>query len=234
MATTTSHAPTPSTVTVAEFRTARASLLVQEKAATKLLTSLAAQRRALPRVLVSNISVPRFTSAPGTQLSLSDLFEGRQQLIMYHFMLPASSTNPMGCPSCSFFCDHIPSGPALKHIHSKSVTFCCVAPGPIENVNTWRERMGWTFPFYSAPDLFKAEEEAGEEVSWKPSNRFFGLEVFVKEADGNVYHTYETSSRGVESVLGTYALLDMTPYGRREEKGEEGEMRYPFKLKDEY
>ncbi len=92
--------------------------------------------------------------------------------------------------------------------------------------------MGWTFPFYSAPDLLKEMDESEEKVSWKPGNGLFGLGVFLKEDDGNVYHTYETSCRGVEVVLGTYALLDMTPLGRREEGKDNTETG--FKLHDEY
>lgn len=212
-------------VSPSAFATARASLLVEEKAVTKELERLAAKRRALPRVLIEDPSSFKFTAADGTTKTLTDLFEGRQQLMLYHFMLDSNSP---GCEGCSFFADAIPHGPALNHLHAKSVTFCAVARADITTVNGYKQRMGWTFPFYSAPDLFREERD----VSWKPSNGYFGLAVFIREADGKIYHTYETSFRGVEIVLGTYALLDMTPLGRREDKKRSDEPG--FRRHDEY
>ncbi|RMZ89786.1 hypothetical protein DV736_g2991, partial [Chaetothyriales sp. CBS 134916] len=218
-------------VSPAAFKEARAAILVEEKAVTKTLEELAAKRRALPRVLVPNPSLFKFTAADGSVKTLSEIFEGRQQLMLYQFMLVSGAA---GCTGCSFVGDAIPHGPALNHLLSRSVTFCCVAAADIETVNSYNARMGWTFPFYSSPDLFKEADDLGEEVSWKPSNELYRLAVFLKDDEGRIYHTYETSNRGVEVILSTYALLDMTPLGRREDKDSENNDRGVFIRHDEY
>lgn len=158
---------------------------------------------------------------PEGEKSLSDLFDGRKQLIIYHFMLGLE--DEQGCVGCSFCMDHIPD---LRHLHSRDTTFVAVATAPLDKATAFKERMEWKFPLYSSAktvQAWKEAEAAGEIVTWKPGNGYFGLCVFLQ--DGNdVYHTYSTTDRGLEIILSTYRLLDMTPLGRQEPtklKGEE-------------
>jgi predicted dithiol-disulfide oxidoreductase (DUF899 family) len=163
-------------------------------------------------------------ATPDGEISLVDLFEGRKQLILYHFMLTA--TDKEGCVGCSFLMDHIPD---LRHMWSRDTSFVAVAPAPVVQIEAFKERMGWKFPFYSSGDTFKAVDEAGEEVTWKPRDGYFGISVFLK--DGNsIYHTYSTTDRGTDIFLSTYALLDMTPLGRQEIGNGMGN----FRLHDQY
>lgn len=124
------------------FRTARAALLKEEKEATRLLSSLAKKRRALPAVKVSNPSDFTFTASDGSTKTLLDLFEGRLQLMLYHFMLSDKDKDP--CGGCSFFADNLPN--ELRHLQHRDTTMAVAAPAAIENVNATRERMGWSFP----------------------------------------------------------------------------------------
>lgn len=164
---------------------------------------------------------------PSGVKSLLDLFEGRKQLILYHFMLGPQETQ--GCVGCSFCMDHIPD---LRHLWSRDTTFAAVATAPLSEVTTYGNRMGWKFPFYSSARMHKtwAEAEAeGETITWKPRNGYFGLCSFFRDGD-EVFHTYETSSRGVEILLSTYHLLDMTLLGRQEA----GNGMNNFRRHDEY
>lgn len=125
--------------------------------------------------------------------------------------------------------DHIPH---LGHLHSRDTSFAAVATAPIEEVTAFGKRMEWKFPFYSSAKTHRAWEEAerdGEVITWKPGNGYFGLCSFLREGD-EVFHTYETSSRGLEIILSTYHLLDMTALGRQEVGNGMGN----FKRHDEY
>lgn len=159
--------------------------------------------------------------------SLRDLFEGHKQLILYHFMLGPGETHV--CVGCSFCMDHIAD---LRHLKSRDTSFVAVATAPLSEITAYRDRMGWKFPFYSSARTHRtwAEAEAqGETITWKPGNGYFGLCSFFR--DGNeVFHTYETSSRGLEIILSTYHLLDMTPLGRQEV----GNGMNNFRRHDEY
>lgn len=174
--------------------------------------------------MVHIVNAPRykFGSATG-DLTLPDLFAGRKQLIIYHFMLGVEDKE--GCTGCSFFADHVPD---LRHLWSRDTSFACVAPAPIEKIAGFKARMQWEFPFYSSLKTFEAVEE-GEVVTWKPGNGYFGISVFLKEGD-EVFHTFSTTDRGVEIFLATYHLLDMTPLGRQEG----GNRKMDFKLHDQY
>lgn len=209
-----------------EYQQARAQLLKQEKEATHLLQRLASSRRELPMVEISNPDRFKFGTPEGEK-TLVDIFDGRNQLIIYHFML--SPGDHAGCLGCSFCMDHIPT---LEHLHSRDTSFVAVATASLSEITTYRNRMGWKFPFYSSAKVhqaWKEAEEAGETITWKPGNGYFGLCVFRKDG-GRVFHTYGTSDRGLESILSTYHLLDMTPMGRQEiGNGFSG-----FSLKDEY
>jgi predicted dithiol-disulfide oxidoreductase (DUF899 family) len=209
-----------------EYQQARAHLLKQEKEATQLLQRLAASRRELPMVQISNPDRFKFDTPEGEK-SLVDIFDGRNQLIIYHFMLGPGEH--AGCVGCSFCMDHIPN---LEHLRSRNTSFAAVATAPLSEITTYRKRMGWKFPFYSSAkthQAWKEAEQAGETVTWKPGNGYFGLCVFIKDGD-RVFHTYDTTARGVESILSTYHLLDMTPMGRQEV----GNGMNGFSLHDEY
>ncbi|KAJ6002612.1 hypothetical protein N7451_005159 [Penicillium sp. IBT 35674x] len=213
-------------VDVDEYQQARAELLKQEKEATQLLQKLAASRRELPMVEISDPARFKF-DAPGGEKSLVDLFDGLEQLIIYHFMLGPGEQK--GCVGCSFCMDHIPD---LGHLRSRNTSFVAVATAPLSEITSYQKRMGWKFPFYSSAkthQTWKEIEENGETVPWKPGNGYFGLCVFRKDGD-RVFHTYDTTDRGLEIVLSTYHLLDMTPMGRQEV----GNGMNEFSLHDEY
>jgi predicted dithiol-disulfide oxidoreductase (DUF899 family) len=200
-------------------------LLAEEKAATKMMSDLAAKRRQLPMVKVENPDKIDFTVSDGSKKSLLDLFGDRRQLILYDFLL--HDEDEAGCVGCSFIMDHIPH---LGHLQSRETAFVAVAGASIEKINAVKERMQWKFPFYSTKDTFVDLEKRKEELSWKPaSQEFFGIAVFSREGQ-EVFHTYSTSMRGVDVILSTYALLDMTPLGRQEEGNGMGN----FKHHDKY
>ncbi|KAJ9614307.1 hypothetical protein H2200_002443 [Cladophialophora chaetospira] len=123
--------------------------------------------------------------------------------------------------------DHIPYGDALRHLHGRNTTFIAAAPVPTDSISRLVERMGWKFPFYSSLGLFDQADKSGDEVSWRPVDGAFALEVFFKDDNGTIYHTYETYNRGVEALLGTFALLDLTPLGRDDQGNQ-------LRLHDEY
>jgi predicted dithiol-disulfide oxidoreductase (DUF899 family) len=182
-----------------------------------------------------------FTSNTASTLSLADLFSGRKQLVIYHFMLEPGKE--VGCHGCSFLTDNLPS--SLTHLNSRDTTFVLVSRAPIEEIEKFRKRMGWTFPWYSSfgtefnydfgvtldPDLGKTTYNYVDTDEKKKhyKGEFPGLSVFYEEG-GMVYHTYSTYERGLEGVMSTYRLLDMTPLGRRGERETEPD----WKLHDEY
>ena len=165
-----------------------------------------------------------FTALDGVQETLLGLFENRRQLILYHFML--ADNDKEGCVGCSLCMDHISN---LAHLHSRDTTFVAVATASVERIAAFKERMGWSFPFYSSKDTFAVVDKNLDDVTWKPGNGVFGIAVFLR--DGNdVFHTYSATDRGVESILSTYALLDMTSLGRQES----GNGMNKFRLHDLY
>ena len=163
---------------------------------------------------------------PEGERSLVNIFDGRKQLILYHFML---SPGKDLCVGCSFCMDHIPD---LGHLKSRDTSFAAVATAPLSDIIACQKRMEWKFPFYSSAKAHQAWEEAeekGEIITWKPGNGFFGLSVFRRDGD-RVFHTYDTTDRGMENILSTYHLLDMTPMGRQEVGNGMGK----FRLHDQY
>ncbi|KAL4887580.1 DUF899-domain-containing protein [Aspergillus karnatakaensis] len=208
------------------YLSARAALLEEEKEATALLQSIAASRRTLPRVPIENPSHFKFDTPTGEK-SLLDLFENRKQLIIYHFMLAPGEIQ--GCMGCTFCMDHIPN---LCHLQSRDTSFVAIARASVSEIEAYKARMGWGFPFYSCAktvEQWRAIEEEGGVVTWKPGNGYFGLDVFFKDGE-DVWHTYGTTDRGVEGILSTYALLDLTPLGRQEV----GNGMNEFRRVDEY
>lgn len=196
--------PMPTVVPPREWHEAREALLVEEKAATRLLDSLAAQRRRLPMVIVDKAY--EFVGAQGKK-SLPELFDGRRQLIVYHFMYAPDEESP--CPGCSRRMDDVGN---LAHLHARQTTFVAVARAAYPTLVALRKRKRWTLPFYSsgASDF---NVDMGVTVN---NEEDFGISVFLRDDAQTIYRTYFTSGRGVEPA-GFRSLLDMTPYGRQEE-----------------
>lgn len=211
-------------VTHAEWLEARRALLAREKAFTRERDALSAARRALPRVRVEK---PYRFEEPAGWRTLPELFEGKRQLLLYHFMF-APDWNE-GCKSCSLVVDNIES--TLVHLAARDTAFAVVSRAPVAKLEAFRKRMGWRFRWLSsaATDFntdfrvsFSAEELAAGAVDYNYAKRPFpkteapGLSVFLREGDA-VYHTYSTYERGLDILINTYNYLDLTPLGRQEE-----------------
>jgi predicted dithiol-disulfide oxidoreductase (DUF899 family) len=204
---------------------ARKDLLTKEKESTRLRDQLSAERRKLPWVKVEK---PYVFDAPGGKETLGDLFAGRSQLVIYHFMFGPEWQE--GCPSCSFVSDHIDG--TLAHLAARDVTMVMVSRAPLAKIEAFKQRMGWRFKWVSSygsdfnPDFrvsFTKEEMAQGKVNYNytlqefPSEEGPGISVFYRDAGGNIFHTYSTYGRGVEPLVGTYMILDLVPKGRDED-----------------
>jgi len=221
-----------------EWLAAREELLLREKAHTRLGDELAQQRRELPWVPVEKQY--RFDTEDGEK-ALGELFDGRSQLLVYHFMF--GPTYQAGCPTCSSMADGIDG--LLSHLHARDVTFLFVSQAPLEKLQAYKRRMGWSVPWVStAPTDFNfdlgfssSEEQTRESVEPMADQlppiaahnasstgtdlvgyltELFGFSSFVR-ADGAVFHTYSTTGRGVEFLMGYYPILDRAPKGRDED-----------------
>jgi predicted dithiol-disulfide oxidoreductase (DUF899 family) len=217
---------TPRNVVSSEkWLAARREFLREEKEFSQLRDRLSARRRELPWV---KIEKPYVFESPAGPVSLADLFEGRSQLIVYHFMLGSGWEE--GCKSCSFVSDHLAA--AEVHLKAKDITFAAISHAPLAEITPFKNRMGWTFPWVSAHGSdfnhdfrvsFTPEEIARGKVDYNfslkevPIEELPGLSVFARDEAGNVYRTYSTYSRGLDILIGTYNLLDLTPKGRDEE-----------------
>ena len=202
----------PRIVSEAEWQEANEQLRAKEKEATKARDALAAERRRLPMVRIEKEYV--FDGAGG-KASLVDLFEGRRQLIVYHFMFGPSQD--VGCDGCSMVADQIVH---LAHLHARDTSFVMVSRAPIAKIEPYRERMGWSLPWYSSFDSdfnvdFGLSPDTPQEGVYQDGETF-GLSVFVRDGD-EVYRTYFTNRRGVETLGPVWTLLDLTPLGRQEE-----------------
>ena len=236
---TTNEIELPKIATRAEWLEARLKLLEEEKALTRARDRLNADRRRLPMV---EMDKPYRFEGPAGTASLLDLFEGRRQLIIYHFMWLWQSGEPRdrGCPSCSAWADHIARG-HLQHLHQRDTSLALVSRAPFARIAPFRERMGWKVPWYSSfggdfnfdfgvsfdeshPPLAynyrsKAEhEQHGTGYYLKGDVPFDlpGLSCFLRDGD-RVFHTYSNYGRGGETVGGAYYYLDLTALGRQEE-----------------
>lgn len=222
-----------------EWLAARKALLSLEKEETKLRDKVRAERLALPWVKVDKAYT---FDTPEGQKSLADLFDGRSQLVVYHFMYGPDWE--AGCPGCSFLADHIDG--MLPHLNHHDVTMIAVSRAPLEKLTAYRRRMGWKFPWVSSHGSdfnfdyhvsFTKEELASGKVMYNyretPSedahDELPGLSAFFKDEDGTVYHTYSDYARGGEELLGTLMVLDRAPKGRNET----GTLSF-VKRKDEY
>lgn len=211
----------PDIVSADEWATAREALLVKEKAALRQNDAVAAERRGLPMVRFDKPYTFQSTDGPR---SLLDLFDGRRQLITYHFMMHPG--DPHRCPGCSLLVDHI--GP-LAHLHARDTTLVVTAPAPLEESEPYRKRMGWTVPWVSS---------FGSDFSQDCGvGTMFGLSVFLRDGE-DVFRTYFTTGRGAEPMVSTLRYLDITPFGRQEAWEESGrgadEPSSWWRLHDEY
>lgn len=214
----------PAVVTTEEWLTARKALLVEEKKLTRARDDLARQRRELPWVkLEKNYDF----QGPEGRVSLADLFAGRSQLIVQHFMFGPGWEE--GCIGCSFLADHADS--ANQHLQHHDVTFVGVSRAPWPEIEIFRKRMEWQFPWYSS---FGSDFNYDFHVSFTPEQLAQGTayanyrfedpgideisaySVFYRDEAGVIYHTYSTFSRGCELFAGAYLYLDITPKGRNE------------------
>jgi predicted dithiol-disulfide oxidoreductase (DUF899 family) len=197
----------PDVVSESEWQAARDALLVKEKQATRTRDALAAERRRLPMVRIEKDYV---FEGPSGKANLLDLFEGRRQLILYHFMFAPSVDGwpEAGCDGCSMFVDNLGH---LAHLHARDTSFALVSLAPLQNIERYRQRMGWTVPWYSS-----AESDFNRDfgISTDDDERF-GLSVFLRDGD-SVFRTYFTDRRGVEALGTSWTLLDVTPLGRQE------------------
>ncbi len=211
-------------VSAGEWLAARREFLAREKELTRARDAVDAARRALPWVKVEKEYV--FDTAEGKR-TLAELFDGRSQLIVQHFMFGPGWKE--GCVGCSFKSDHVDG--ALAHLEAHDVTLVTVSRAPLAEIAPFRERMGWRFRWVSSygSDFnydfhvsFTAEEAAAGSVDYNYSKQPFlieegsGISVFYRDGDGAVYHTYSTFGRGDELVDTTYMYLDLTPLGRNE------------------
>jgi predicted dithiol-disulfide oxidoreductase (DUF899 family) len=213
-----------------EWLAARLALLAKEKELSRAQAALAAERRALPMVEIDEDYA--FTGPHGTA-RLADLFAGRRQLIIYHFMWLRDIDQ--GCPSCSFAVDNMPDPVHLNN--GADTTLALVSRAPFERIEQFRKRMGWTLPWYSSYgsdfnyDFHVSSDEAiapieynykdketleRENLAWYTANDSdqHGVSVFVRDGD-RVFHTYSTYGVGADVMLSTYRFLDLTPVGRQ-------------------
>ncbi len=209
----------------AEWLAARKALLAEEKQLTRQMDALGAKRRALPWVKIEK-DYP-FANRSG-RISLADLFAGKSQLVIQHFMLGPDWQE--GCPSCSYMADHTDG--MLPHLAARDVTMIAVSRAPLAEIEAFKKRMGWHFDWVSSHGSdfnhdfhvsFTEAEVASGKVDYNFTMQPFGsteapgISVFHKDADGTVFHTYSVYGRGVELMLGTYRILDLTPKGRDED-----------------
>ena len=228
---------TPPIISREEWLDARKSLLARERAMTHELDALRAQRRQLPWVRLDKTYI---FDGPNGERTLGDLFEGRSQLAIYHFMLTPGSDSI--CSGCSFIADHVDA--ARQHFEHADLSFAAISRVPVEQIQAVKMRMGWTFPWLSsarnsfnfdfAVSFTPEDREAGRAIYnygtvIRNSSDMFGTSIFAKDESGDIFHTYSTYHRGNELQIGAFNWLDLTPKGRNET----GTMSW-VRLHDEY
>jgi predicted dithiol-disulfide oxidoreductase (DUF899 family) len=232
---------TPRIASHEDWLAARKALLAREKELTHLRDAVSAARRELPWEKVEKDYV---FDTPTGKKTLSDLFEGRSQLAVYHFMLTPGSDHI--CPGCSFLSDHTDA--ARQHFEHADLSFVAISRVPLDHIERVKKRMGWRFPWVSSAGTtfnfdygvsFTDEQIADGKASYNygtvpnegphASSDLHGTSIFAKDAAGNVYHTYSSYARGNELLAGAFIWLDLTPKGRNEN----GTMSW-VKLHDEY
>jgi len=241
-------------VSPSEYLPLRLSLLEAEKENTRARDALTRQRKTLPVVEVTK-DYTFAADSSGKKVSLGDLFAGRPQLILYHFMFSPDWEG--GCPSCSLLGDSVPD---LSHLHGHSTSFVAVSRAPIEKIEAYKKRMGWKFPWVSSfetdfnYDFQATQDEAVQPIKYNfqtkqelvdRNHAYFaqgeqpGTSVFIRGGeitgvgeDSKVYHSYSSYARGGEPIINTLTWLDMTPLGRQD--GLRGVGGLGFKRHDEY
>jgi predicted dithiol-disulfide oxidoreductase (DUF899 family) len=206
-----------------EWTEARKAFLDKEKEFTRARDRLSAERRALPWVKVDKAYV---FDTPEGKKTLAELFDGRSQLMVYHFMLGPDWEE--GCPSCSFLADHFDG--ANIHLAQRDVTFVAISRAPLAEIEAFRRRMGWRFPWVSSfgsdfnfdYHVSFADVAVGKDGDYNyerqeiVSDEMPGASVFYKDETGGVFHTYSAYARGLDILVGAYNFLDLTPKGRDE------------------
>ena len=220
----------PEIVSRDEWLAARTALLEQEKQLTRQRDALSAARRRLPMI---EITKPYRFTGPQGEVGLRDLFEGRRQLILGHFMFDPEWED--GCPSCSAGADEVADG-LLEHLHTRDTTLAYVSRAPLEKLERWKAKKGWDFPWYSSygsdfnydfgvtiddakgSSTYNFRPIADEPALAKSEQPFEmpGTSVFLR-VDDRVFHTYSSYARGAEQTGGSYYFLDLTALGRQEE-----------------
>jgi predicted dithiol-disulfide oxidoreductase (DUF899 family) len=212
-------------VTPAEWVAARKELLRKEKEFTRLRDELSRQRRALPW---EKVEKPYVFDGPRGKETLADLFGGKSQLIVYHFMFGPGWKE--GCPSCSYLADTFDGG--VVHLAHRDVTFLAISRATLPEIETFKKRMGWQFKWvssfgnefnrdyqasFSPQDIVVGKVYYNYEMTEFPSEEGPGASVFYKNEAGEIFHTYSCYARGLDSMVGTYNWLDIAPKGRDED-----------------
>jgi predicted dithiol-disulfide oxidoreductase (DUF899 family) len=220
-----SQTESPRVATPSEWLAARKELLIKEKNFTRQRDALSAERRKLPWVRVEKQYV---FETPAGKETLADLFAGKSQLILYHFMFGPGWVE--GCPSCSLLGDSIDG--AAVHLAHRDVTLLVASRAPISQIEAFRKRMGWRFRWVSSygsdfnydyhvsftkDDMAKGKVYYNYDATGFPSEEAPGLSVFYKDGNGDVFQTYSCYARGLEPLLGVYNYLDLAPKGRDED-----------------
>ncbi len=211
-------------VSQGEWQRACREFLDKEKELTRLSDELSQKRQALPWTRVET----QYTfTGPQGKLSLADLFQGCSQLAAYHFMFGPDWEE--GCPGCSYVTDHMNG--AIEHLRARDVSLVLISRGPLEKLAAFKNRMGWRIPWVSSADCnfnhdfgvsFTKEEVASGTNAYNfgttppHGEENPGMSFFYKDPSGTVFHTYSAFGRGLEALLGTYAILDRAPQGRNE------------------
>ena len=204
---------------------ARRQLLAKEKAFTRARDALSAERRELPWVKLEKAYV---FDGPDGRRTLAELFDGRSQLLVYHFMFGPDWEE--GCPSCSYLADHLDG--ARQHLVQRDVNLVAVARAPIGRIEAFRRRLGWRFPFVSSLDNdFNRDFDVsfdkagpGHEVYYNygmtefPADEAPGVSAFYRNEAGEIFHTYSAYARGLDILVGAYNWLDIAPKGRDEDR----------------
>jgi predicted dithiol-disulfide oxidoreductase (DUF899 family) len=211
-------------VSPAEWTAARKDLLVQEKTFLRMRDELSRTRQAMPWERVEKNYV--FEGRGGKE-TLADLFDGRSQLIVYHFMLAPGWKE--GCPGCSFLGDHFDG--AIPHIQARDITFVAISRAPLAEIEVFKKRMGWNFNWVSSfgtdfnfdygvsfreDARQKGEVEYNYKTMKSKAEEMPGASAFAKDATGNVFHTYSTYARGLDMMIGAYQWIDLSSQGRDE------------------
>lgn len=229
----------PKIVTPEEWHAARLALWKREKEFTRERDALNAERRRLPMV---EITEDYAFEGPQGRVALRDLFEGRRQLIVYHFMFEPGDAPPgregepfdEGCSGCSFVADNVPH---LAHFHARDTTFVLVSRAPLKKIAPFKKRMGWAIPWFSSfgsrfnYDFHATSDESVAPIEYNYMDKAellrrdetyhlqgeqHGFSVFLRDDAGRIFHTYSCYGRGLDLLMNTYNWLDHTPFGRQE------------------